>query len=216
MAPATFGRPKGLRCFQFDIANVYPNRPALAVRYAAAISFWSYVESWYANIQTALRLDLTLDDLVRFQNIRNSRRHLEELRKSAQRTLSPDRQVLFEKALEVAIEPGSERNDLVHGLSMIVNTMPDAILIVRPEHVQTLVFNTFGEVLRSGQHPTDMEKIGADCMSHALVYRQSDFDDLVGRVKKSERLMFHLWQLCTQDTDAVGAAERAINDLIGS
>lgn len=214
--PKTFGYQKGDFNFRFDIADVFPNRPQLVAPYATAVSFWSYVESWYAHIHFTLKLDTTLEDLVRFQDQRNSKRHRTEVLKSAKAVLPDERLKLFEEALEVAVQPGPQRNDLVHGIAMVTDAYPDALLILRPEHVQKLMRQTFGELMRTNQIPESMSKDGADCMSHALIYGLPELECLMARIKRSERLMFHLWQMSVQTSDAAAQfGEQAIRSLLG-
>jgi hypothetical protein len=219
--PESFGRRSGHFSFKFNIEDVFPARPALAVPFAMAISYWSYVESWYANLQTTLRLDQTLDELLRFQKMRNSKRHLEEVRSSAGRVLPAESLCLFERALETAIEPGVERNDLVHGIAMLIEEgFPDAIIILRPEHLQKLHYNTFGAVLRVKAGLTypgvgNPVELGVECMSHAAIYRLADLEQLVRQIKTSERLMFHLWQLTAQsEPAAVEIGQRSLRELL--
>lgn len=215
MPPEKFGKRRGSFSFAFDINDVFPMRPELAVPFAMSVSYWAYVESYYANLQSTLQLQSTLDDLVRFQKRRNSKREQKEVRDSASEILSPEHLPLFLEALELAVSPGAERNDLVHGIAMVVDAYPDAVLILRPEHVQKLHFHTFGRALREPDGSANLSDLGLECMSHALIYRLPELHDLCSRIKTSERLMFHLWQFSIQkDAQAMEVGRRALLGIL--
>ncbi|MBL8544641.1 MAG: hypothetical protein JNJ63_12610 [Hyphomonadaceae bacterium] len=158
--------------------NALAERPELAVLALECIARWSHVENAMGRLLAHMLGAESAPAVAMFQSLTSSAARLDALQAAAQRALQPDRLTQLTVGIRYARRIANQRHGFAHHLWGYAADLPDALLLIDPEHLSNLAVEEqlYRQALNDGRISWDAGLEPRMERKHIQVYRKKDFE----------------------------------------
>jgi hypothetical protein len=184
--PLSYVKPKAKVRFA---ANALGERPELAALVGECIGFWSQVEAQLAVLLSAIMKAETAITAAVFLSIRNSRAQREALTAAAEIGLTSRELEMFHAVAIVYQSLDNQRVDLAHGIFVVSDDLPDAILWIDSKDFAQHSLDFWTELMSRADSLAPL-RAEETVRSVLFVYKNNDLVQLRDEIKEFWHAVF--------------------------
>jgi len=198
------------------VPRLLGQRPRLAALVAESISTWSYAENALGRSVAAMSRGINAAEMQDYIDDWRLPARLKIIRRVAGAELEMPYLPTFLKVVDVIADLALRRHAFAHGIWGIVEALPDALLLVKPEHIlrQWGAANDGVAAFIEGG-PGSVNRFDPLDNRHVEVWSDADLREEVGRMTKAYELAFAAESIASDDAfDASNAKRKHIHGLL--
>jgi hypothetical protein len=198
------------------VPRLLGQRPALAALVAETISTWSYAEHALGRSVAAMSRGINDAEMEDYIANWQFRRRLQTVRRVARAELQAPYLATFLKGLDVIAGLATHRHAFAHGIWGSVEALPNALLLVNPEHLLRrwgAANDWLAEFIEGGPGAVDL--FGRLDNRHVEVWSNVELRDEIDRMNKLYELALALELIASPDPfDASDRKRQHIHGLL--
>lgn len=177
--------------YNFVTANLQ-KRPELMSLVGGCIAQWSIAEAHLGSFLVAITEAQARATLAMFSALNSNAAKVAMIEAAASAALPEDKLEMFEAILPLIRRAAKQRHKFAHHVWGVCDELPEALLLVDPQHTLNFVVTTTEFATGLQQAQSVGERYPEFSRDEIFVYRRSDFETYISETAEAAKLMHYL------------------------